>query len=87
MKRNFQSAVLSFLVFVICVSTTFAQPPALQFQHLTDVQGLSHNRVWAFTQDKHGFIWIGSADGLSRFDGYKVDVYRKEPGKKKFFAW
>ena len=82
MKRNFQSAVLSFLVFVICVSTTFAQPPALQFQHLTDVQGLSHNRVWAFTQDKHGFIWIGSADGLSRFDGYKVDVYRKEPGKK-----
>jgi ligand-binding sensor domain-containing protein len=48
----------------MCASTAFAQPPSLQFQHLTDVHGLSNNRVWAITQDKYGFIWIATADGL-----------------------
>jgi ligand-binding sensor domain-containing protein len=82
-KRNLRpSTILLLLVINIINQNSFAQPPPLQFQHLTDVQGLSHNRVWAITQDKYGFIWIASADGLNRFDGYKVDVYRKETGNK-----
>ena len=83
MKHNLQrSGIVGFLVFVMCTPTAFAQPPPLQFQHLSDVHGLSNNRVWAITQDKFGFIWIASGDGLNRFDGYKVDVYRKETGNK-----
>jgi ligand-binding sensor domain-containing protein len=82
-NRNFQRAdIVSFLVIVLCVQTAFTQPPALRFQHLTDVHGLSNNRVWAITQDKYGLIWIGANDGLNRFDGYKVDVFRNEPGNK-----
>jgi ligand-binding sensor domain-containing protein len=82
-KHNLQrSGSVGFLVFVMCASTAFAQPPHLQFQHLSDVNGLSNNRVWAITQDKYGLIWVGTQDGLNRFDGYKVDVYRREPGNK-----
>jgi ligand-binding sensor domain-containing protein len=82
LKRSWQpSGILVFVILVI-TPTAFAQPPSLQFQHLTDAQGLSNNRAWAITQDKYGFIWIGSQDGLNRFDGYKVDVYRAERGNK-----
>src|SRR6187549_4274442 len=73
---------MGFLVFVMCSPTAFAQPLPLQFQHLSDVQGLSNNRVWSITQDKYGLIWVGTQDGLNRFDGYKVDVYRTERGNK-----
>ena len=83
MKRNIQrSGIMSFLVFVLCAQNVFAQPPPLQFQHLTLDQGLSHNRVTAFTQDKYGLIWIGTSDGLNRFDGYKVDIYQNDRGNK-----
>jgi ligand-binding sensor domain-containing protein len=77
-----RSGIVGFLVFVLSANTAFAQPPPLHFEHLTDAHGLSNNRVWAITQDKYGFMWVASGDGLSRFDGYKVDVYRKETGNK-----
>ncbi|HEX3167298.1 MAG TPA: two-component regulator propeller domain-containing protein, partial [Chitinophagaceae bacterium] len=83
MKSSWQpSGFLLLLIINIITQTTFAQPPPLQFQHLNDVHGLSNNRVWAISQDNDGFIWIGSQEGLNRFDGYKVDVYRNEPGNK-----
>ena len=84
MKRSWQPSGIPLLLIInIITLTAFAQPPPpLQFQHLSDVHGLSNNRVGAFTQDKYGLIWIGSDDGLNRFDGYKVDVYRKEAGNK-----
>ena len=76
------SGSLFLLIIFIITHPVFAQPLHLQFQHLTDKEGLSNNRVWAITQDKFGLIWIGSGDGLNRYDGYKVDVYRNERGNK-----
>jgi ligand-binding sensor domain-containing protein len=84
LKSSWQpSGFLLLLIINIITQTAFAQAPPLQFQHLSNEQGLSNNRVWAITQDKYGFIWIATAEGLNRFDGYKVDVYRNEPGNKK----
>ena len=83
MKRSWQpSGILHILAIVIVSHSAFTQTPPIQFQHLAGEQGLSHNRAWSFTQDKYGFIWIGTGNGLDRFDGYKVDVYRREPGNK-----
>src|SRR5215204_3993388 len=83
LKLSWQpSVILHLLVTIILSHKAFAQPPPLQFQHLTDAHGLSHNRVWSITQDKYGFIWMGTQDGLNRFDGYNVDVYRTERGNK-----
>ena len=33
-------------------------------------------------QDKRGYIWIGTTDGLNRFDGYDFKVYKKNPFDK-----
>jgi ligand-binding sensor domain-containing protein len=51
----------------------------ITFNHLTVEDGLSNNKVNTITQDKTGFIWFGTEDGLSRFDGYNFKIYRHDP--------
>lgn len=43
------------------------------------VHGLSHNTARCITQDQYGFLWIGTDDGLNRFDGYTFKVYNYNP--------
>ncbi len=42
--------------------------------------GLSQNSVWDALQDHRGFLWIGTADGINRFDGYKMHFYGWKEG-------
>jgi ligand-binding sensor domain-containing protein/signal transduction histidine kinase len=53
------------------------QPAA--FTHITIEQGLSDQRVEALAQDRAGFMWFGTNNGLNRFDGYSVVTYRNDP--------
>lgn len=48
----------------------------LSFHHLTVENGLSQNAVLAITQDSQGFMWIGTSNGLNRYDGYRFKVYQ-----------
>ncbi len=50
------------------------------FTHLTLDDGLSSNLVQAVLQDRQGFLWFGTLEGLNRYDGYDITVYRPEPG-------
>lgn len=47
-------------------------------QFLGIEQGLSHRDVQCIHQDSQGFIWIGTLNGLNRFDGYQFKVFTKE---------
>ncbi|ANW96657.1 hybrid sensor histidine kinase/response regulator [Wenyingzhuangia fucanilytica] len=47
----------------------------IKFEHYNDNDGLSHNSIRHITQDKHGFLWIGTFSGLNRFDGYEFKTY------------
>src|ERR1043165_1825393 len=40
-------------------------------------EGLPQTTVWSVMQDEHGFLWVSTADGICRFDGYKFNVYRQ----------
>ncbi|HLT86372.1 MAG TPA: two-component regulator propeller domain-containing protein [Sphingobacterium sp.] len=51
-------------------------PEDLKFQHFTSVNGLSQRSVADIIQDKKGYIWFGTRDGLNKFDGQKFVVYR-----------
>jgi len=51
----------------------------LRFDHLSVEDGLSHNHVHAILKDSRGFIWLGTADGANRYDGYEFVVYRHDP--------
>lgn len=65
----------------ICLSSSAllsAAPLPLTF--LDNEQGLSNNTVRSIFQDHNGFIWLGTFDGLNRYDGYNCKVYRHKPG-------
>lgn len=71
------------LVLAVSFSSLYGQiTPPLRFTHLTPSQGLSHGNVTSIFQDKSGFIWFGTQDGLNKYDGYKFTVYKKDPEGK-----
>ena len=45
-------------------------------QHYSIKDGMSQNTVMAIMQDKQGFIWLGTWDGLNRFDGYEFTTFK-----------
>ncbi|WP_240904924.1 hybrid sensor histidine kinase/response regulator transcription factor [Sphingobacterium sp. SGR-19] len=64
-------------VFLIVNLSLFAQ--SYNFRHYQVENGLSHNTVICSLQDRHGFMWFGTKNGLNRFDGYQFKVYRHDP--------
>ncbi len=56
-----------------------SQTEIVQFEHLSVEKGLSQNTVWSVFRDDRGFLWLGTADGLNRYDGYKFKVFRNDP--------
>lgn len=51
----------------------------ISFGKYSTENGLSNNRVFCVLQDRYGFLWFGTDDGLNRFDGYEFKVYRNDP--------
>jgi len=51
----------------------------LKFSHLTTSDGLSQGYVTAILQDRHGFMWFATRDGLNRYDGNAFVVYKNIP--------
>ena len=58
-------------------ATTAAQRP-MYFRHLTLQDGLSQNTITFILQDSRGFIWLGSENGLNRYDGHKFVHYHRD---------
>ncbi|MCW5971371.1 MAG: hypothetical protein KIT57_22920 [Blastocatellales bacterium] len=50
----------------------------VKFTSLTTEDGLSQNTVLCMLQDRQGFMWFGTQNGLNRFDGYSFNVYRHD---------
>jgi ligand-binding sensor domain-containing protein/two-component sensor histidine kinase len=53
----------------------YPQIKDLQFEHYTVEDGLSSNSVWSIVQDKQGFMWFGTSNGLNRWDGYTFRTF------------
>ncbi|HEY6435870.1 MAG TPA: two-component regulator propeller domain-containing protein, partial [Ignavibacteriaceae bacterium] len=68
--------IISILLFS---SKLFAQGDVI-FNHLTPVDGLSQSSVTCILQDKNGFMWFGTQDGLNRYDGYNIKIFKNSPG-------
>jgi ligand-binding sensor domain-containing protein/two-component sensor histidine kinase len=68
------------LLIVCCLPfLATAQGPSLYFEKITVQNGLSHNKVNCILQDAKGFIWIGTDDGLNRYDGKNFVHFRHQP--------
>ncbi len=62
------------------VSDAVSSGPAqsYSFRHWQVEHGLSNNAVICSLQDKRGFLWFGTKDGLDRYDGYSFKVFRSD---------
>jgi signal transduction histidine kinase/ligand-binding sensor domain-containing protein/DNA-binding response OmpR family regulator len=69
----FRNTILILSLFCVCCFKTNAQ---LRFERIGNQQGLSQSTVLKIFQDKKGFIWFATRDGLNKYDGYNFTVYR-----------
>lgn len=82
MRLNFISfdkpfqLIFSALVILFLPFLAHAQVFNLEFEDYNTTDGLSQNHVSAIVQDKNGFMWFGTDDGLSRFDGHDFKIYK-----------
>ena len=53
----------------------------MRFNHISLDDGLSQSTVLSVLQDANGMIWIGTENGLNRYNGYEFEVFRRERGK------
>jgi ligand-binding sensor domain-containing protein/uncharacterized membrane-anchored protein YhcB (DUF1043 family) len=83
MKYKFMDEVLRYiiaLIFSIFSISSFSQDinADASFNHYNLSDGLSAMTVRSIIQDNDGFIWVGTEDGLNKFDGYNFKIYRFE---------
>ena len=80
MKRYKASAhdFLFFLFLGIIWTQFVAAQPQIRFNHIKTSDGLSFPAIQCIIQDSRGFIWIGSNDGLNRYDGARFKIYRHD---------
>jgi len=66
------------LFLLILTSTSAARQATLTFERITAEQGLTSNRINGIAQDRTGFLWIATNNGLNRFDGVEIRQYAKK---------
>src|SRR3954470_19475426 len=71
----FYHKLFIFLFLVTAIGGASAQQEYL-FSHLGTHEGLASNDVVAVQQDKRGFIWMGTFNGLQRYDGARLLTFR-----------
>ncbi len=69
------SGILGALLFS---GSLHAQSSDLSFERIATEQGLSQSSVRAIVQDYQGFLWLGTEDGLNKYDGYGFTVYNHD---------
>ena len=73
--------ILKAFVFIAYLFFNFslhAQIKHLKFEHIGTAEGLSQSNVICIFQDSRGFMWFGTRDGLNRYDGYTIKVYKSD---------
>lgn len=62
---------------LIYISQVFGKNQVFNFRSVEVEDGLSQNMVYSILQDRQGFMWFGTQDGLNRYDGLDFRVFKK----------
>jgi signal transduction histidine kinase/ligand-binding sensor domain-containing protein/DNA-binding response OmpR family regulator len=78
-RKSRAAIILTILTAIALPGKVFAQKNNIRFEHISLEHGLSQNTIECILQDRQGFMWFGTQDGLNKYDGYKFTVYRHNP--------
>ncbi|GGH64093.1 signal transduction histidine kinase/ligand-binding sensor domain-containing protein [Filimonas zeae] len=76
-----KTIIICLLITLFLIKTGVSQQ--YNFRHYQVENGLSNNAVISLLQDSSHFIWLGTKDGLNRFDGYRFKIFRHHAGNPK----
>lgn len=89
MKNKVKAIILRLIIVILIISLTPIEVKALStneanmtFKRITIEDGLSQTSIEYLYQDSKGYMWIGTADGLNRYNGHEFEVYRYKEGDK-----
>jgi signal transduction histidine kinase/ligand-binding sensor domain-containing protein/DNA-binding response OmpR family regulator len=77
-----QSKYFLFAIIIFFGSFVYTQSNRIRFERITTDNGLSSNHTSYIFQDKKGFLWISTQDGINRYDGYRFKHFRHLPGNE-----
>ncbi|MGZ3820442.1 MAG: two-component regulator propeller domain-containing protein, partial [Mucilaginibacter sp.] len=77
--------ILLLILLLAGIKHSYAQSSHLKFDHFTVKDGLPERQIRFLKQDNEGYIWVGTQNGLLRYDGYKPKVYRFGVDKDAFY--
>jgi signal transduction histidine kinase/ligand-binding sensor domain-containing protein/DNA-binding response OmpR family regulator len=76
---NLDGCLKILLLYFLFSVLSYAQSGEMQFEHFSLEEGLSATTVLSILQDSRGFLWIGTYDGLNRYDGYSFTTFKHDP--------
>ena len=78
--KNFSTISLLLIAVFFAIKSLDAQN--IRFDHFDTRKGLSQNNIYSLVVDSTGYIWIGTLEGITRFNGTNFKVFRSLPGTK-----
>lgn len=78
----FRGIMAAAIIFLLDTSAEplMARGNTFVFEHFTQENGLSNNQVQCIFQDSKGYMWFGTSQGVSRFDGYRFTIFENSAG-------
>jgi signal transduction histidine kinase/DNA-binding response OmpR family regulator/ligand-binding sensor domain-containing protein len=83
MYKNLINLRLLFAVFLWSVSQIGVAQKPTAYETVGSAEGLSQGMVLDILQDKEGFLWVATRDGLNRYDGYRFKIFTNDPNDSK----
>ncbi|WP_345953412.1 two-component regulator propeller domain-containing protein [Mucilaginibacter sp. PAMB04168] len=83
MSKLYNFVLLLLAVYFAHLTGVYAQQSQISLTTLNSYNGLSQNTINCCFKDRYGFMWFGTQDGLNKYDGYNVTVYKHHSKDKK----
>jgi len=77
-KKQFIMICLKLMFMQLILQVHVSQAHDVQFESILTKQGLPQASVTSIAQDQTGFLWFGTYEGLSRYDGYSFKVFKAD---------
>lgn len=77
-KQQLKGLIIFVLILYFNISI-IAQTQRMKFERVSVEQGLSQSTINCILQDSQGFLWVGTIDGLNKYDGYGFKIFKPDP--------